>query len=147
MVFKNTSIITHFLGGANRGLGGLSLLHLVFLPPEEEQERKLVCCRNLYDRISGTGNLQVQRYRGFSVSAVVSHLWKDTEGQRLAIYMTARSEDQGAAPASPDRASMGWAAECRAFSSKVTLVPSELPSQFMETWLQSSASIRGRLFE
>lgn len=32
----------------------VSLLHLVFFPLEEEEEQKLVCCRNLYDRISGT---------------------------------------------------------------------------------------------
>lgn len=125
----------------------VSLLHLVFFPLEEEEEQKLVCCRNLYDRISGTGSLQVQRYRGFSVSAVVSHLWKVTDRQRLSTYITPWSERRDAALYSPDRASIGCAVECRVFSSKVTLVGSELPSQLMETWLQSSASIRGRLFE
>ena len=32
-------------------------------------------------------------------------------------------------------------------SSKATLVPSELPSQLINTWLQSSASMRGRVLE
>lgn len=32
-------------------------------------------------------------------------------------------------------------------SSKATLVPSELPSQLIKTWLQSSASMRGRVLE
>lgn len=126
----------------------VSLLHLAFLPlTEEEEERKLVCCRTLDDRSSGTGGLRVQHYRGFSVSAVVSHLWKDTERQRSAVNVTPKDEYQAAALSSPDRASMGWVVECRVFSSKVTLVPSELPSQLMETWLQSSASMRGRPFE
>lgn len=125
----------------------VSLLHLAFLPLEEEEERKLVCCRNLYDGISGTGSLRVQRYRGVSVSAVVSHLWKHTERQRSCINVAEKCDYEGAALSSPDRASMGWAEECRVFSSKVALVPSDVPSQLMETWLQSSASMRGRLFE
>lgn len=53
---------------------------------------------------------------------------------------------------SPERASMGWLEECRVLtgvplSSKATLVPSELPSQLIKTWLQSSASMRGRVLE
>lgn len=45
---------------------------------------------------------------------------------------------------------MGWLEECRGFtgvplSSKATLVPSELPSQLIKTWLQSSALMRGVL--
>lgn len=54
-----------------------------------------------------------------------------------------------AALSSPDRASIGWAEECRGLtgvplSSKATPVPSGLPSQWIRTWLQSSASMRGR---
>lgn len=50
----------------------------------------------------------------------------------------------------PDSASRGWLEECRLLtgvplSSKATLVPSELSSQWIKTWLQSSASMKGRV--
>lgn len=120
-----------------------SLLHLVFFP----EERKLVWCRNFYNRISGTGGLECNVTEASPCQPWCHISGKSQTGKGYPPTWHHKTNIGGMKLSSPDRASMGCAVECRVVSSKVTLVPSDVPSQLMETWLQSSASSRGRLFE
>lgn len=141
-----TSIITHLFVVQIEHCGGLSASPWV--PPSGRggsMQAGLLqefLRQDQWDRKFTSATLR----RLLSVSCGVTSLERQRR-RRLSILATPSNVHQGTALSSPDRASMGWEDECRALSSKVTLGPSELPSQLMETWLQSSASMRGRLFE